>query len=138
MTVHDERGSVTVVVVTITFALLMLGGLVFDGGRIITAQRQADAVAEAAARASAQQLDENSLRSNDQVVIDASAGERRANDYLRDAGYTGTVTINGSVASVTVQHQQSTSLLGLIGFESVTVHGEGSARAVRGITREGG
>ena len=36
MTVHDERGSVTVVVVTITFALLMLGGLVFDGGRIIT------------------------------------------------------------------------------------------------------
>ena len=29
MTAHDERGSVTVVVVTITFALLMLGGLVF-------------------------------------------------------------------------------------------------------------
>ena len=60
----------------------------------------------------------------DQVVIDAAAGERRANDYLRDAGYMGTVTINGSVASVTVQHQQSTSLLGLIGFESVTVHAE--------------
>lgn len=138
MTRRDERGSVTVVVVTLTFALLMLGGLVFDGGRIITAQHQADAVAQAAARASAQQLDEGSLRGSDQVIIDRVAGERRAYDYLRDAGYTGTVTVDAAVASVTVEREQTTSLLGLIGFESITVHGEGSARAVRGITREGG
>ena len=44
---RDEQGSVTVFVVSITAALLLIAGLVFDGGRMIAARREADAVAGA-------------------------------------------------------------------------------------------
>ena len=133
----SERGSVTVVTVTLTVALMVLAGLVHDGGRIITAQQQADAIAEAAARAAGQELDEASLRTADTVTIDPSRGRQRALAYLADAGYGGTVEIVGPEARVTVERQRTTDLLSLIGIGSVTIHGDGSARAARGVTIEG-
>ena len=41
----NERGAVTVFVTIITVALLAVGGLVADGGRILTARREAANVA---------------------------------------------------------------------------------------------
>ena len=137
MSQRSERGSVTVVTVTLTVALMVLAGMVHDGGRIITAQQQADATAEAAARAAAQELDESSLRNTDTIAIDADRGRQRALAYLADAGYSGSVEIAGADAHVTVQRERPTDLLSLIGIGSVTIHGEGASRAVRGVVTEG-
>ncbi|MCZ7537752.1 MAG: pilus assembly protein TadG-related protein [Acidimicrobiia bacterium] len=49
-------------VVTMTTALLLVAGLVFDGGRMIAAHRDADAVASAAAREAERRVDEAGLR----------------------------------------------------------------------------
>ena len=133
----SERGSVTVVTVTLTVALMVLAGLVFDGGRIISAQQQADATAQAAARSATQELDEAAARGTDTVTISPTRGEQRALAYLADAGYSGNVEITGAEAHVTVQRQHPTELLNLLGIGSVTVHGDGSSRAVRGVTTEG-
>ena len=53
LAIGGERGTVTVFIVSMTTALLLVAGLVFDGGRMIAARRDADAVAAAAARAGA-------------------------------------------------------------------------------------
>ena len=53
---RDESGSVLVFVVGVFLALIVTAGLVFDGGTILAAHREADAEAEGAARAAAQQM----------------------------------------------------------------------------------
>ncbi len=68
-----ERGAVTVFVTIITVALLAVGGLVADGGRILTARREATNVAESAARAGAQAIDLTALRTTDRLVLDPPA-----------------------------------------------------------------
>ncbi len=53
--VRSERGSVTLLLVLIMPALFIgVAGLVFDGGQVVTARRQALNEAEQAARAGAQ------------------------------------------------------------------------------------
>ncbi len=53
----EEVGVVTAFVVVMAIALLLVTGLVFDGGRAIVAKRHAINVAEQAARAGAQAID---------------------------------------------------------------------------------
>ena len=65
-----ERGSVTVFVVIFTIALVFVAGLVFDGGQILAARREASNVAESAARAGAQAIDEGELRRSGQIRLD--------------------------------------------------------------------
>ena len=137
MSPSSERGSVTVVTVTLTVALMVLAGLVHDGGRIIAAQQEADAIAESAARSAAQELDESSLRNTGTVLVDPTRGRQRALAYLADAGYTGTVEINGDEVHVKVEQSHPTDLLSMIGVGTVTVRGDGSSRAARGVVTEG-
>ena len=51
MTRRDEEGTVTVFVVGFMLALLLVAGLVIDGGNVLAARREAANVAESAARA---------------------------------------------------------------------------------------
>src|SRR6266545_4681866 len=60
----EEGGVVTAFVVVMAIALLLVTGLVFDGGRAIVAKRHAINVAEQAARAGAQAIDIASVRSS--------------------------------------------------------------------------
>ena len=132
-----ERGTVTVFLSVFMFALLVVAGLVFDGGNILAARREASNVAESAARAGAQALDENATRSGSGTRLDGSAAVQRANDYLAAAGFDGTVTIDGQTVSVEVKLTQRLFILGVAGLANPTVIGRGSARAVRGVTQEG-
>jgi hypothetical protein len=53
---RDDRGAVTAFTTVFTVAVIFVFGLVFDGGRMLAAQRQADNEAAGAARAAAQAI----------------------------------------------------------------------------------
>ncbi len=135
MTARDrERGSVTVFVVVMTVALIFVAGLVVDGGQILNAKREAANVAESAARAGAQALDEESVRAGGPTRLDGREAVTRAERFLRSNGYQGTASVTGDTVTVTVTARQSMLILGIGGLAAVTVHGSGSASPIRAIT----
>lgn len=131
---RDERGTVTVFVVSLTAALLLVAGLVHDGGRMIAARRDADAVAGAAARAGAQGLDEAGIRRTDGAPLDVSAVRARVARYLTGTAFTGTANVTGDSVTVDVHRTQDLAILSLVGLRTSQVTGSGSARAVRAVT----
>jgi Flp pilus assembly protein TadG len=133
----DERGTVTVFVVGFMFALLVVAGLVFDGGNVLAARRQAANVAESAARAGAQALDIAAARGSGTTRLDSATAIADADSYLRTAGYQGSASVDGDSVLVDVTITQRTFLLGLAGLTTVTVHGRGEAHPVRGIDQAG-
>ena len=134
---RNDRGTVTVFVTVFMIALLVVAGLVIDGGSMLAARREASNVAESAARAGAQALDENAVRTGDGVHLDPASARRRAEDYLNTAGYQGTVSIEGQTVLVEVTIDQRLFILGVAGLANTSVTGRGSAHGVRGVTQEG-
>lgn len=130
----NDRGSVTVFVVVLTVALLMVGGLVIDGGYTLAANRRAFNEAEAAARAGAQAVDMDVLRSTGTVQLDADAARRRAEAYLAALGRDGTVEVEGDSVQVRVRFPQPMLILSIVGVGPLQIEGQGTARAVRGVT----
>ena len=117
----------------ITVAMLVLTGLVVDGGYVLAARRRAIDEANGAARAGAQALAPSSYRAGGGVDLDAGAADAAAQGYLGAAGHSGTVTVNGSEVTVSLNFDQPMSLLRIIGIDTVNVSGRGTARSVRGI-----
>lgn len=132
-TKRDESGMVTAFVVVMTMALLLMAGLVFDGGMGIAAKRRAINEAEAAARSGAQALDVSAYRSTGISTLDAEGARRAAQSYIDATGDTGEIVIEGDRITVTVHHQRSTSILGIAGVGTMTVSGTGSATGVRRV-----
>jgi hypothetical protein len=66
---HGQRGSFTFAVVFWALIAMMLAGLVVDGGLSITERQHAGDVAEQAARATANDLDQNALRAGRYVLV---------------------------------------------------------------------
>ena len=129
---RDEAGMVTAFVVIFTFALLLLAGLVIDGGLALAARVQAIDEAQAAARAGAQAINLPLFRSTGQIVLDSSAATADAERYLAVAGHSGTVTVTGNEVTVAVTISQPTQILGIAGIGQLTVSGTGSATAEQG------
>ncbi len=132
MTRH-ENGSISVFVTVIAVAMMLVAGLVLDGGRLLSARRQADDIAANAARAGAQAIDETSLRSGT-AVIDAVAGPQAVAAYLAATPATGTTRVSGDTVTVHVQLGVRMLLLGLAGVPDTTVTASRQARAVQGVT----
>jgi putative intracellular protease/amidase len=131
-----ERGTVTVFVVTMITALLLVAGLVFDGGRMIAARRDADAVASAAARAGVQGVDEAGLRLTNGAPLNANDASARVQRYLDATAYTGTAVVVGDTVTVNVQRVQELHILSVAGLHTSNITGTGSARAVRAVTEQ--
>ena len=125
---------VTAFVVIFIFALLLLAGLVIDGGLTLAARVQAIDEAQAAARAGAQAINLPLFRSTGQVILDPSQAVRAANSYLVATGHRGTVEVNGDHVNVAVSITQPMQILGIGGIGSLTVTGHGSAVAEHGVT----
>lgn len=121
----------TVFVVGILLALVVLGGLVFDGGAVIAGHREADAEAEGAARTAAEQISIPALRSG-QVQLISNQATSAAEKYLRHYGHTGTVSIEGDTVTVTVTYPIDMQVLNVIGISTKTVTGTANATAVEG------
>lgn len=126
---EPESGMVTAFVVIFTLALIVMAGLVLDGGLALSAKVQAIDDAQAAARAGAQAIDIPIYRSTGQITLDPTQATSDAQRYLADAGHTGTVAVNGEQVIVTVTISQPTQILSVAGIDHLTVSGTGTATA---------
>lgn len=134
---RNERGAVTAFVAVFTMALVLMAGLVVDGGHALAARRRAINEAESAARAGAQAVLTGAVRTSPGTALDPGAARARAEAYLRVTGHPGAVAVTGDRVQVTVTIEQPLVILGAAGLASVTVTGQGEARAVRGVLEEG-
>ena len=130
----EEAGMVTAFVVIFTLALLVMAGLVLDGGLALAAKVQAIDAAQAAARAGAQAIDIPTYRATGQITLDPGQAVADAQAFLAAAGERGTVTVTvaGETVDVTVTITQPTQILSVVGVDQLTVTGAGSATAQQG------
>ena len=127
-----ESGMVTAFVVIFTLALVLMAGLVLDGGLALAAKVQAIDDAQAAARAGAQAIDIPTYRASGQITLDPAQATADAERYLAAAGHTGTVSVNGEQVTVTVTITQPTQILDLAGIGHLIETGTGTATAEQG------
>ena len=134
----DERGQLTLFMVFATVAMLVLAGLVVDGGYVLAARRRAIDEANGAARAAAEALAPSAYRSSGDIVLEEAPAVAAAQDYLAAAGHSGTVLVEDDRVSVSLSFAQPMTVLRIFGIDDVTVSGRGQARSIRGIeTGEG-
>lgn len=134
-----DAGTMSVFVVGLVIVLMAMAGLVVDGGRAVNARAAAADDAEQAARAGANQLDQNELRASGRVVIDPAAAQQAATDFLAARGYTrGEVSVDVQPNSVRVgvSDDIDTTLLALVNIDTFHVTGSATARAAVGIDIE--
>lgn len=132
-----EDGAATIFVVGLATALLMLAGLLFDGGRVLSARREAFHAADNAARAGAQAVGLDAVRAGATPRLDPSAAELAAREYLDRLGLHGEVRVTGDRVEVTVSLDVEMALLQIVGVNGRTVTGTGQAGIVAGVTRAG-
>lgn len=110
---RDDRGAVTAFVAVMAIALVLVAGMAYDGGRIVSAHSTARSYAAKAARAGAQEVDLTALRLTGTPVLDPGAAEAAAIAYLDQVGASGTVTVEGDTVTVTVTVVQPMHILPL-------------------------
>lgn len=107
----EETGTITAFVAVVAFALVMVAGMAYDGGQVISAHNSARNDAEQAARAGAQQIDLTHLRQTNEPRLDPARAESAALDYLAQSGATGTVAVSDASVTVTVTRVQPLRIL---------------------------
>jgi Flp pilus assembly protein TadG len=122
-----ERGSATIFVVAFSMVLFAGAGLAIDGGRIINERDKATDVAEQAARAGADQLDQGALRNLQVIVLDQDAAKARADSFVRTAGYAPTTRTTARSVTVRATTTYKTVLLNIVGINSLDVSGTATA-----------
>jgi hypothetical protein len=130
-----DEGVVTAFVVIFAVVLIFTCGLVLDGGRTLVAYREARNAADAAARAGAQALDEEAIRTHSPQLLDPDLALTRACNMLEHSGFEcGTnAEVFTEADSVTVRVQTDVDMWLLTGVTS-SFDVEGSACVVIGIT----
>jgi Flp pilus assembly protein TadG len=138
----------------VILAFLLLGGLVIDGSRELNARSDAQAYAEEAARAGAGAVDLHS----DVLALDPAEVRHNVAQYCDTVtrqnqgrvtscqldtskgvdGLTATTTCGGKTADIVVNTvvttRINTSLLGIVGFTTLTSTAHARARPYQGIT----
>lgn len=134
----DDRGMVTAFVTITAMTLLLVAGMVFEGGRILAAKREALNVAESAARAGAQALDEEAVRRGDTDILDHDGAVAAACSLLATAGHPcgGAASVTTSPNRVSVSVTDTVHIVMLPGVEIADPEFtmEGEACVARGIT----
>ena len=122
---HGDRGAVTIFLSIAVVGLLVLAGLVVDGGAKVRAVQRADRVAAEAARAAGQAVDLREVLAGQELGVDRRAAIAAAEQYLRAAGIEGTARVvqGGSGIAVTTTTSVPTVFLGLVGITSFRVRG---------------
>jgi uncharacterized membrane protein len=130
-----DEGVVTAFVVIFAVVLIFTCGLVLDGGRTLVAYREARNAADAAARAGAQALDEEAIRTHSPQLLDPVLARTRACTMLAHSGFdcgTNADVFTGA-DTVTVTVSSDVDMWLLTGVTS-SFDVEGSACVVIGIT----
>jgi len=133
-TAEDDRGIVATYVALLAGPLLLVTGLVVDGGGRIATYIEASNLASGAARAGAQAVNQDALYDTGEVVLQPEEAQERAAGYLTAAGGvedfdvfvapgTNTVTV-----SVTLAHDPKMLPVG-----SQPITAQATATALRGV-----
>ncbi|HEY9558825.1 MAG TPA: pilus assembly protein TadG-related protein [Acidimicrobiales bacterium] len=130
---QGEDGMVTAFVTILTVAIIFVTGLVLDGGYVLAAKREANNVAEQAARAGAQHVSEDALRGSGEFRLDDGAAVGAAEAFLARRGHRGDARVEGESVIVTVEIDRPLLILGAAGMADVVVTGTGTARPVFGV-----
>lgn len=129
---HDERGSISIWLVTSSFVMVMLVGLAVDLGGQVHAKQRAGDVAAQAARAGGQRVQAGPAIEGQFLAVDIAAARQAAEDYLAAAHVSGTVRITaGNTITVDVTDSYRPKFLSAIGIGDLVVTGEASARLIR-------
>jgi len=135
--VEGEAGAIAVLVAVLGVSLLLVVGLVFEGGVAIAAKRQAMNVAEQAARAGAEQLDLNAVREGTGFRVDPASAAAAASAYLANAGYSGTAAVNGDTVTVSgVTWSSNDPMLSTLGVHFNGTVAAAHARNLHGVITE--
>lgn len=122
---RGERGvSLSTFVVALVPALLLVAGLVVDGGAQAVAARRAELVASAAARAAADETAAARLAGEEP---DAAAAIAAAQRVLAASGVGGDVRLAAGRAVVTTNTHAGTVFLSLVGITRLEAHGSAEA-----------
>ncbi|MDP4032930.1 MAG: hypothetical protein Q8P60_08800, partial [Pseudorhodobacter sp.] len=108
---------------------LPIDRLVYDGGNAMNERIAAHRAAEQAARAAADEM--RGVRDGTEGINQATA-TARANQILREAGWSGAVSIDGLDVTVRVTGRSDNVFLGAIGFSSFPVDETGTATSITG------
>ncbi|MEU0565532.1 flp pilus-assembly TadE/G-like family protein [Nonomuraea sp. NPDC005983] len=129
-----ERGSMSVFTVLFSVVVFLLAGLLVDGGAAINARLRAADIAEQAARAGADRIDEAQLRRTGQVrLLDEGQVCARADEIVTALAGTdvtrGDCTVAGGGAEVTVavKVRWNALFLGALGFPGSEMEGRATA-----------
>ena len=109
--VRGEAGSVSAFVAVVAVGLIMVTGMAFDGGQIVAAQATARDLAASAARAGAQEVDLDRLRTTGDAMLDPDRATTAAQAFLAQAGFSGSTRVVGSSITVTVTVRQPMRIL---------------------------
>lgn len=127
-----ERGEVSEMVVVVFLALILVIGLVVDGGAKMTASSEASSLAQQAARAGAQPLDALPTEGGT-AQLSADGAAAAAEEYLAGAGASGSVrVVDATTVEVTVTRTEDTVFLGLIGITTVSATRTASVDLIHG------
>ena len=131
-----DRGTISLYTVLFTPVVLVLAGLLVDGGLAIHARQRAADMAEQSARAGADQIDTDALRATGEPRLDPARARAAACDLL--ASYGDQVSASRCEAderevAVTVRITVRPQLLGIIpGFSEFDLTSGATAHPVTG------
>lgn len=129
---RSDRGSISLFAVVITVGLIVVIGLVVDGGGKIHAQQRAQTAAREAARAGGQAIVAGTAIRGQGAVVDTSAARTAAQNYLTAAGVAGTVSIQGgNTVVVRTSETYQPTFLSIVGVGTQTVTGQSDAEIMR-------
>lgn len=123
----DDAGSgggISLLLLAGGFALLLVVGLVVDGGAKAQALDRAGQIASEAARAGAQSITDQGGRVNER------ASQAAVQAYLAAAQVSGNSYLNENRVVVTVTITQPTIFVSMVGIDTVTVTGTGYADVI--------
>ncbi len=133
-----DRGSITLMLAALGVALIALAGIVIDGGAKLRAAENANAVAQEAARAGAGMVNRSTAYSTGAFVVDRAQAIAAARAYLAANNLHCCVAAQGSKAiRVTVRITEPTSVLSIVGIDSMSSTGSATASLVTGVTGPG-
>ena len=131
---RDERGSISIWMVTSSFVMMVLVGLAVDLGGQVHAQQRARDIAAQAARAAGQEVEAAPAIQGESLSVDPVAARAAAKEYLLIHGVEGTVTVSGGdTINVFVHDTYTPQFLTFLGITRLDVTGKASARTVRSL-----
>lgn len=125
-----ERAQVLAWFAVFLPALLVVLGLVIDGGLAFSARRDLQDVADAAAHAGAMQIDTTTYAATGQLQLSPDRARTAAEEYLgAHQGIISTVAVGPTWVQVTARESWPTVFLKLFGVREVTMAATATAHA---------